>query len=144
MKTWQFLVQLPSCAFQKWKSKNTKGCQEEKRILDKWLLKLGSSFNKGNKNEDFTKGIIRSSLHFIRLCYRPNLFYCLIYLTDGVTTYWIDKLFQLFNHGAIVLLYFHSPNLKQIQPCVQMVSWTCNASQQAGLYPSDYLSIPES
>ena len=56
MKTWHtFLVQSLSCAFLKWKSKNTKRCQEESRILDKWLLKLGSSFNKGNKNEEFTK-----------------------------------------------------------------------------------------
>ena len=45
--------------------------------------------------------------------------------------------FQLFNHSAIILLYFYSPNLKQIQPFVQMVSCTCSASQQAGLYPSD-------
>ena len=52
--------------------------------------------------------------------------------------------FQLFNHCAIILLYFYSPNLKQIQPFVEMVSWTCNASQQAGLYPSDCLSVPES
>lgn len=52
--------------------------------------------------------------------------------------------FQVFNQRAIILLYFPSPNSKQIQPFVRNVSCMRPASQRAGLSPSDCVSTADS
>lgn len=111
---------------------------------DEWLLKVRSSFHKGNKNrgskeESSDPVCISSDCVIGQICFTVSFMWQMVWqLIELINS------FQLFNHSAIILLYFCLPNLKQIQPFVQIVSCACHASQHMGLSPSDCLSIPDS